>query len=264
MLTSHYRLFYVEFWKLAGCYNHKWRKLTMATQFPFCYHTDILKRFPHLAGGAILAKGLKNGPALDSLQKAYFEEQSHVLAKIGSKPLSEIESLAGWRAAFRIFGVDPTQYRSAAEALLRRLTKKGDIPSINTIVDICNLVSIRYALPVAGFDMRAIKGVITVCFAKGDETFNPIGEAGGEKPDEGEVAFVDEGGLVVARRWCWRQSVESATREDTNDALFTIEAQHDGGKADVARAIEDLKTLLQQYAGGTFEIRPDVTGMKIL
>ena len=39
--------------------------------------------------------------------------------------------------------------RSAAEALLRRLTKQGSIPSINTLVDIGNLVSIRYALPVA-------------------------------------------------------------------------------------------------------------------
>ena len=35
----------------------------------------------------------------------------------------------------RGFGVDPTQHRTAAEALLRRLTKKGDIPSINMIKD---------------------------------------------------------------------------------------------------------------------------------
>ena len=49
-----------------------------------------------------------------------------------------------------------------ALALLRRLTKKGDIPSINAVVDICNLVSIRYALPVAAFDLAAITGGVTV------------------------------------------------------------------------------------------------------
>jgi hypothetical protein len=59
---------------------------------------------------------------------------------------------------FRGFGVDPTQYRSAAEALLRRLIKQGELPSIGTLVDLANLVSIRYALPVAVFDQGGITG----------------------------------------------------------------------------------------------------------
>jgi DNA/RNA-binding domain of Phe-tRNA-synthetase-like protein len=46
---------------------------------------------------------------------------------------------------FTRFGAKPTQYRCAAEALLRRLAKHGDISPINTLVDIGNLVSIRYA-----------------------------------------------------------------------------------------------------------------------
>ena len=78
--------------------------------------------------------------------------------RIGETPLSQIPSLAAWRSVFRGFGLDPTQYRGAAEALLRRLTKKGEIPSVNTLVDIGNLVSIRYALPVALFDLRATTG----------------------------------------------------------------------------------------------------------
>ena len=77
-----------------------------------------------------------------------------MLARIGETPLSELPTLAAWRRAFRAFGVDPTAYRSAAEALLRRLTKQGSIPSINALVDIGNLVAIRYGLPVAMFDQR--------------------------------------------------------------------------------------------------------------
>jgi len=226
--------------------------------FPFYYHPDILENFPSLAGGAILAQGMRNGPSPEELKRAYRDEQQQVLARIGQAPLSEVKSLAGWRAAFRSFGVDPTQYRSAAEALLRRLTKKGDIPFINTIVDICNWVSIRHALPVAGFDLRSIRGVVTVRFASGNEAFNGIGELAGERPNPGEVIFTDEAGLVVARRWCWRQSVESATAEDTRAALFTIEAQHASGKDEVCRAIGELQALLQEYAGGTYEVRPDM------
>jgi len=219
----------------------------------FHYHPDILKSFPNLSGAAMLGKGMRNNPSSEELRHIYNLEQCQVLEKLGDMPLSEIDSLAGWRAAFRLFGVDPTQYRSASEALLRRLTKKGDIPSINTIVDICNLVSIRYALPVAAFDLGMISGSIQVQFATGTEIFKPLGEPSADHPDPGEVIFSDEAGLVVARRWCWRQSEESAVEENAQDALFTIEAQHDGGKEAVQCAISDLHALLNQYAGGEYK-----------
>ena len=124
----------------------------------FQYHPDILAAYPNLAGGVIVAEGAAQWATPDDLQAAYAQEQQMVLARIGSTPLSEIPSLAAWRGAFRAFGVDPTQYRSAAESLLRRLTKKGNIPTINLLVDLGNLVSIRYALPVAIMDTRAIQG----------------------------------------------------------------------------------------------------------
>ena len=201
----------------------------------------------------MLGSGLKNGPSPEALRQAYLDEQRQTLERIGNTPLSEIEALAGWRAAFRLFGVDPTQYRSAAEALLRRLTKKGDIPSINAVVDSCNLVSIRYALPVAGFDRRSLLGPVTVRFAMGDEFFTPLRQASAERPEPGEVIFTDEAGLVVARRWCWRQSEESAAGEHTREALFTIEAQHAGGNVAVERALNDLRELLAKYVSGEYE-----------
>jgi len=200
----------------------------------------------------MLGVNLTNGPAPERLQQAYLAEQRRVLEKIGATPLSEIETLAGWRGAFRLFGVDPTQYRSAAEALLRRLTKKGDIPGINAIVDICNLVSIRYALPVAAIDLRAVQGKITVHFASGQEDFIPLGESAAEHPEPGEVIFSDEAALVVARRWCWRQSAESAAQESTQEALFTIEAQHGRGGEMVEQAFNDLQQLLVEYVGGEY------------
>jgi DNA/RNA-binding domain of Phe-tRNA-synthetase-like protein len=220
---------------------------------PFQYDPKIVMRFPLLAGGAMSGVHLHNGPTPPGLLHVYQDEQQHILQRIGETPLSELESLAGWRAAFRMFGVDPTQYRSAAEALLRRLTKKGDIPSINAVVDACNLVSIRYALPVAAFDLRLLQPPISVHFATGEEAFRPLGEAAPEHPEPGEVIFSDAAGVVVARRWCWRQSQESAAQEDAEAVLFTIEAQHAGGRLAVESALGDLQKLLAEYAGGEYE-----------
>lgn len=218
----------------------------------FQYHPEIVTKYPNIVGGIILAHGLKNGLSSNALKEICAAEQLAVISQIGSTPLSELETLAAWRTAFRGFGVNPTKYRSAVEALLRRLTKKGDIPSINAVVDICNLISIRYQVPVAAFDARELAGPITVQFAKGDESFTPLFQKEAEHPELGEVIFADDAKLVVARRWCWRQSDESATREDTTDAIFTIETQHPNGQAHIQAALADLLQLLETYVSGKF------------
>ena len=218
----------------------------------FQYHADILARYPAVVGGVILAQGMTNGPTPTSLQAMYQAEQQATLQRIGNTPLSQITSLAAWRNAMRGFGVDPTQYRSAAEALLRRLTKKGDIPSINLLVDLGNLVSIRYALPVAVFDTHALHGTITVHFADGSERYTTLGENEVEHPEPGEVVFSDETKLVIARRWCWRQSEDSAANAETRNAIITVEAHHAEGHQDVEAALDDLLELLRKYAGGNY------------
>jgi DNA/RNA-binding domain of Phe-tRNA-synthetase-like protein len=216
----------------------------------FLYHPAIIERFPTVVGGVILAQSLRNGPADATLTGAYQAEQQVVRQRLGTTPLSELPTLAAWRRVFSGFGVAPTQYRSAAEALLRRLTKQGELPSINTLVDLGNLVSIRYALPVAVFDLRGAAGPITVRFADGSERFQPLGQPAPETPEAGEVIFADPTGQVQARRWCWRQSEPSAARADTTDAVITVEAHHAGARADIQAAIDDLMKLLAAYAGG--------------
>lgn len=219
----------------------------------FNYHPDVRAKYPNLVGGIVVAHSVKNGASSPELLAAYHAEQQATLKRIGETPLSQIEALAAWRGAFRSFGVDPTQIRSACEALLRRLTKQGDIPSINALVDIGNLVSIRYALPVAMVDTRALTGEITVCFADGTEKFTNLGQEEITHPDPGEVIFVDDAGLVFARRWCWRQSDQSAARESTTDLLVTVEAQHAGGREAVEAALRDISALIEQYTDSTPE-----------
>jgi DNA/RNA-binding domain of Phe-tRNA-synthetase-like protein len=200
-----------------------------------------------------LGRNVRGGPTPGRLAEAYREEQARVFACIGQRSLAELPSLAAWRQAFSAFGVKPTQYRSAAEALLRRLTKKGELPEVNLLTDLGNLVSIRYALPVAVLDTRQVAGAITVCFAAGDEAFTELDGEEIRHPEPGEVIFLDETSTVHARRWCWRQSAQSAAREDTIEVLVTVEGQHPGADADVQAALADLVALLREHAGASVE-----------
>jgi DNA/RNA-binding domain of Phe-tRNA-synthetase-like protein len=214
----------------------------------FRYDPAIIERFPTIVGGVIHATGVHNGPTLPRLAAAFRDETLATRTRIGETPLSELPTLAAWRKVFRGFGVDPTQYRSAAEALLRRLTKQGELPSIATLVDLANLVSIRYALPVAVFDQRGVSGGTIVRFARGDERWADLGSSAAEHPEPGEVIFVDEAAVVSARRWCWRQSAASAAREDTTEILMTVEGHHGTADQDVPRALADLEALLAEHA----------------
>jgi DNA/RNA-binding domain of Phe-tRNA-synthetase-like protein len=59
---------------------------------------------------------------------------------------------------------------------------------------------------------------------------------------------VDEVGLVSARRWCWRQSAESASGPATTEVLVTVEGHHDGAATDIEGALTDLRSLIDIHA----------------
>jgi DNA/RNA-binding domain of Phe-tRNA-synthetase-like protein len=218
----------------------------------FRYDDAVLARFPTTVGGVLHATGAANDTAPSTgLVDAFAAEQAAALERIGETPLAELESLAAWRRVFSGFGVEPTRYRNAAEALLRRLTKQGSIPALSPLVDVGNLVSIRYALPVAVLDLAEVERGITVCFARGDEPFTDLGADTIEHPEPGEVVFLDGEGVVHARRWCWRQSAQSATGPSTTEVLVTVEAHHAAARDDVSAALADLERLLPEHTGAT-------------
>jgi DNA/RNA-binding domain of Phe-tRNA-synthetase-like protein len=227
----------------------------------FQYAPDVLESFPGIVGGVLHATGVTNAETSADLAEAFAVEQRTTKARIGDTPLSEIPALAAWRRVFRGFGVDPTQYRSAAEALLRRLTKQGELPSISALVDLANLVSIRHALPVAVFDVQAIRDGLTVRFARGDEAWADLGASTTDRPAPGEVVFVDGADVVAARRWCWRQSAGSAATMATTGILVTVEGHHDGAVADVPTALDELEQLIGTYAAATDTRRAVLTAM---
>jgi DNA/RNA-binding domain of Phe-tRNA-synthetase-like protein len=211
------------------------------------FDPQILADFPTLRAGVLVAEGVVNGPTPAGLIERYSEEQAATKSRLGETPLADLPSIAAWRRAFRRFGAEPTQYRNAAEALLRRLTKQGDVPSINALVDMGNLVSIRRALPVAVFDLDGIDGGITVRYAEGTEPYSDLGSSETTHPEPGEVVFVDGRSRVHARRWCWRQSSQSATGPTTQRVLVVVEGLHDNALSDVAAALADLEDLFTEY-----------------
>jgi len=66
--------------------------------------------------------------------------------------LSEYAPLAAVRAMQKSFGFDPTRYRPSSEALLRRILKGQGLHPVNTAVDVNNLCSLEFLLPMCMYD----------------------------------------------------------------------------------------------------------------
>src|SRR5919197_534371 len=98
---------------------------------------------------------------------------------------SELPEIQAWRRTFARMGLKPTQYRSASEALLRRFRKECSLPRIHPLIDLCNAVSLAFAIPVAVFDRARVDGDLEVRPAKGDEVYTTFGGVD-EQPEPGE------------------------------------------------------------------------------
>lgn len=212
----------------------------------FRYDASIGERFPQARAEVLLVAGV-GGVSAAGLAADYEAAQAEVVESLVAVPPADRSSISAWRSVFTAFGVKPTRHRNAAEALLRRLQRHGDIPSIGPTVDLGNLVSIRHSLPVAAFDLDGVTAPLTVRIASGAETFTGIGADEPDDPVEGEVVFVDSVGAVAARRWCWKQSGASATGPTTDRVLYVIEGVHDGAAEAVHAAGDELADLVARH-----------------
>ncbi len=78
------------------------------------------------------------------------------------KAPAEIEGLQPARDLYKAFGIDPTRTRPSSEALLRRILRGQPLPRILSAVDVANLCSVRFLLPLGLYDAAKVRGETTL------------------------------------------------------------------------------------------------------
>lgn len=206
----------------------------------FQHSEAIWRDFPLLSAGAVVIQGKTSDRDVTRQSQRLLARADARLQGLSESELPEIQA---WRRAFAQMGLKPTQYRCASEALLRRYRKDKALPHIHPLVDLCNAVSVAYAIPIAVFDLDRVDGNLEVRYANGAEAYLAFSGAT-EHPTPGEVVFADAASQAHARRWTNRQSALSAVRQDSVRALIVAEALHDDAVADVAALIDELQRVL--------------------
>jgi DNA/RNA-binding domain of Phe-tRNA-synthetase-like protein len=208
----------------------------------FQHSADIWRDFPALVPGVLYAERITSIADVSPAADRFAAIAKSRLATVATE--SELPEIQAWRRAFAAMGLKPTQYRCASESLLRRFRKEGSLPVLHPLVDLCNAVSLAYAIPVAVLDVAQLSGPLEVRYATGTEEYLTFA-GDSEHPVPGEVIFADQAGQAHARRWTNRQSGRSAVRADTATVLIVAEALHDQAPEDIAHLIATLAAELK-------------------
>ncbi len=124
--------------------------------------------------GLVRAEPVQAGPASPGLAEEMEEIRAALQAAHAGKAPSSIPGLAAARELYRAFGLDPTRTRPSSEALLRRVARGKPLPRISGPVDLCNLLSLRFLLPLGLYDVAAIQGEVALRHGREGESYQGI------------------------------------------------------------------------------------------
>ena len=210
---------------------------------------DIFARYPGYVRGVVVAHDLTNGPSPPELVRLLREAEESVRSRIALEHVADEPRIKAWRDAYRSFGAKPAEFRSSVEAMLRRALRGDELPTINALVDVGNVVSLRHLLPAGGHAIDMLTGDIELRFATGLEEFVPFGGEEKEHPLPGEVVFV-EGDTVLTRRWTWRQANHTLTLPETRAVEFNVDGLPPATQDDVGKACIEVAELIERFCGG--------------
>lgn len=206
---------------------------------------------PSFVGGYVEAN-VVNTPFCQPLWDEINATGERFRQELTTETLKQLPGIAATRKVYRACGKDPSRYRPASEALIRRMLQGKSLYQIDTLVDLVNLASIVYGYSIGGFDADHIEG---------DHIVLGIGREG--EPYEGiHRGMINIAGLPVYRDLKGGIGTPTSDNErtkmtlDTTHLLVVING-YDGDENRVRANATFIQDLLRRYCqsdGGTQSI----------
>lgn len=212
----------------------------------FKVNPKIFEEFDKPVIGVIVAKGMDNSGDDPAIQALLREAETSLREKLNGVEIPTHPHIAPWRETYKKFGSRPQDFRCSAEALIRIVLRGLEIRKISPLVDLYNLTSIKYIVPVGAEDLDKMQGDLQLTFADGTERYTPLGGEENDPPRQGEVIYRDDLG-VICRRWNWREGDRTKITKDTKNAVVVIEGI---ASIPIKEAVEELAGLIKKYCGG--------------
>lgn len=229
----------------------------------FVIDIAIFERFPELTVGLLIVRGASNVGSPPEIANLLRGAEAKVRLQFPDpEALKRDPRIAAWQAAHRLFGSNPNKFPPSLQASVKRVVKGGparpnefghsggQLPSINPLVDLYNVISLRHMVTVGGEDIDQCSGDIRLTLAEGSEPFIELDSSEHTPPDPGEVIYRDDLG-VICRRFNWREGERTKLTESTRNAVLVIEGLPPTSREDIQKALQELQELVQRFCGGT-------------
>ncbi len=176
-------------------------------------HT-IFQKHPDFRRAIIIAKGVNNKGDLSNEIRREVEQVKRLSP--------DDKRLTAWREAFAREGMKVRDFRPSVDALVKRIQANKPFGSINPIVDIGTIVSLKFVLPAGAHPILSDTQEVSLEPANGDEVDTTLDDRS-ETLSRGEIVLKDNGRLA-SRRWVWRQTALSRIGNDTTNFFLNIDA----------------------------------------
>ena len=198
----------------------------------------VRQKLPDLVLGVIGSEILieQNTPLLWEEMNITAQKMNKGLAEVSQHP-----AISASRKAYKAFGKDPARYRTSSEALMRRVIKGLELPHVNNIVDLINLVSLQSGLSIGGYDMDKIKGYIRMDIGQNSDEYEAIGR--GKFNIDSLPVLRDENSAFGSPT---SDSERTCVTLDTKSFLMVIFGF--SGEEDTMNAVDLSVDLLKKYA----------------
>ena len=205
---------------------------------------EIKSVCPEFAGAMVYAT-VKNTEYDDSLWRKIESLGEELRASLDTESLKLMPPIQATRHIYRLCGKDPSRYRPAAEALIRRMLQGKELYQRDTLVDLVNLGSMAYGYSIGGFDADKIVGeTLTLGIGRHDEPYEGIGR--GMINIEGLPVYRDAVGGVGTPT---SDNERTKMSIDTRHILVLVNG-YDGDKMNTLRCAEYIAGLLRLHADG--------------
>lgn len=202
--------------------------------------------------GACIEATVENTPYCKELWEEINALGERYRQELTTETLKNISGIAATRKVYRMCGKDPSRYRPASEALIRRILKGKELYQKDTLVDLVNLASIAFGYSIGGFDADRFEGnALTLGIGKADEPYEGIGR--GMINIEGLPVYRDAKGGVGTPT----SDNERTKMELTTNHLVVLINGYDGNEEQVRSNAIFIQELLRKYCnsdGGTYFI----------
>ncbi len=202
--------------------------------------------------GACVEAEVVNTPYSEGLWREIHALGEQLRSSLTTESLKKLSGIAATRRVYKACGKDPSRYRPASEALIRRMLQGKELYQIDTLVDLINLASIKFGYSIGGFDANKFVGdTLTLGIGKTGEPYEGIGRG-----------MLNIEGLPVYRDAVGGVGTPTSDNERTKITLSTSRLcvlinGYDGNETQVRANADYILHLLRYYCqseGGTYFI----------